>query len=261
MILSFLSSALLILTNCKDGPAGAGNAPIGFEQQSFYRTLDECRIDSTPCAAVEAAYPLAMEGPEAIREKINDTVFFHLRFSLALFATTIEEIPEDLEAIANEFFSEYRSMQTYQPDYFIPWRVATTGKVLFQSNRTISIQLENYAFAGGAHPNTQTTLLNFDRSTGEIIQMDQVISDRKQLEKIVESAFKEAHQLEGDASVRQSGFFWGESFHLPKNFAILRQGLYFYYNPYEVAAYAAGPTDFIIPYEKLENVVNEALLF
>lgn len=255
-------SAVLISTGCRNSSLDNGSGEkIAFEQQSFQRILDQCLIDSTPCAQVEATFPQAVQGPAAACQKINDTLLFQVRFGLALFSATVEDIPGDLEAIAEQFFAEYRTMKADNSGYFIPWKVATTAKVLFQSPKIVSIQLDNYAFAGGAHPNTQTTLFNFDSQTGDIVHIDELIADRGELEKIVESAFKEVHHIDMRTSVKQSGFFWGEPFHLPDNFAILEEGLYFFYNPYEVATYAAGPTDFTISYEKLEGVVIKDRIF
>lgn len=261
-ILLLILSLFSFFTGCGDmsyGRAKGGN--IVFEEQTFFRQLEGCYVDTFSCAVVEAAFPLAVEGPVQVCEKINEAILFHLRFSLAFFSATLEEIPGEFDAIAEQFFTEYRNMQSYQSDYFIPWKVATTSKVLFQSAKVISIQLDNYAFAGGAHPNTNTTILNFDAATGDQLRINDLIKDQEALEKIVEATFRQLHDVEPGSPVKRSEFFWGEPFHLPDNFAVLENGLYFFYNPYEVAAYAAGPTDFTIPYQQLEGIVEKKRIF
>ena len=55
-------------------------------------------------------------------------------------------------------------------------------------------------------------------------------------------------------------YFWGEEYMLPENFGITKEGLYFLYNPYEAAPYAAGSTEYIIPFEALKNIIQAKVL-
>jgi Protein of unknown function (DUF3298) len=48
---------------------------------------------------------------------------------------------------------------------------------------------------------------------------------------------------------------------LPKNFELQEEGIYFWYNPFEAAAYALGPTDFTISYSELGKLVKKEVLF
>ncbi|KAA3638580.1 MAG: DUF3298 domain-containing protein, partial [Bacteroidetes bacterium] len=41
------------------------------------------------------------------------------------------------------------------------------------------------------------------------------------------------------------------------NFALTEEGLYFFYNPYEVGAYVLGPTSFTIPYGEIESIMEK----
>ena len=201
------SRSFLAAAACKDLPFGGLNkGKIIFEDQSFVQQIEDCYIDSLPCAAIEAFYPLAIEGPEEVCQKINETLLTHLRLSLALFAVPAEQIPQDLGAIAKDFFDEYELMKASYSNYIIPWKVSTKGKVLFQSPKVVSIQLDNYGFAGGAHPLTQTTILNFDSSTGEILEINDLILNQQELETIVEAAFKEVHEIEPGSPVNRSEF-------------------------------------------------------
>jgi hypothetical protein len=73
----------------------------------------------------------------------------------------------------------------------------------------------------------------------------------------VEKKFREVREIESSISIADAGFFWGDSFGLPQNFALQEDGVYFYYNPYEAAAYALGATEFTIPYEELKEVIRQ----
>lgn len=252
-----------LIISCKGGLSGdlQKGGYIAFEQQNFSRRLENCTIDATPCAAVAASYPHAAAGSVEACKNINDTIDFQVRFSLALFAVTKEEVPKDLEGVAEQLFTEYKETLKNQPNYQIPWRAETKGKILFQSPKVVAVQLDNYAYSGGAHPNTHTSLFNFDNSTGQRINIDDLVTDRKELERIAESAFRKTHKIQASESIKTSGFFWGSPFRLPDNFAVLEKGLYFFYNAYEVAAYAAGSTDFTVPYQELEQILVKDRIF
>lgn len=47
--------------------------------------------------------------------------------------------------------------------------------------------------------------------------------------------------------------FEGDQFQLPLNIFYTDKGLLLYYNRYEIAAYADGPKELLIPYEELKN--------
>ncbi|MCO6476290.1 MAG: DUF3298 domain-containing protein [Phaeodactylibacter sp.] len=256
---------LAIASACRPAGNGSGDSEAGngqrapalaFEQQRFSRQSSACAQDSNYCARVEAVYPLASSGPEEVVQRVNDSLLAYLRVSLAVFAPSPEEIPESLDAIAENFLQEYEMMMAEDELSATPWVVEVEGQALYQSEKHAAIQLSTYSYAGGAHPNAFVYLLNFDARTGELLQLPEIVSDTARLREMAEAAFREARGLGPDESLADEGFFWGEGFTLPENFALTEDGLYFFYNPYEVAAYAVGPTDFTISREELSGLLK-----
>jgi hypothetical protein len=39
------------------------------------------------------------------------------------------------------------------------------------------------------------------------------------------------------------------------------EGVHFFYNPYEIAAYARGPIELTIPYEELKGIIRKEAVF
>ena len=55
----------------------------------------------------------------------------------------------------------------------------------------------------------------------------------------------------------EAGFYFeNDVFTMTPNFAITKSGLKFLYNPYEVAPYALGQQEIIIPYRDLEALIK-----
>lgn len=265
ILLLFLLSLSLFSacrTGNKDQQDAAGqeerdSTALVFEQQTFSRQLANCEQDSNRCARVEAVYPLAVAGPEQAVRRINDTLDAYLKISMAVFAPSPEEIPETLDAIADGFLEEYEVVTAEGGEEVSSWVVDVNGEVLYQSERSVSVQLSTFSYAGGAHPNSFVFLVNFDAESGEVLHLPDLVQDTAALREMAELAFREARGLGPEESLSDAGFFWGGPFALPENFALTEDGLYLVYNPYEAAAYANGPTDFTISREKLGEVLRE----
>lgn len=260
--------ALALAAGCRPGGnsngSEAGNeqpaAALAFEQQHFSRQSAGCEQDSNYCARVEAIYPLAVAGPEQAVHRINDSIMAYLKVSLAVFAPSPEDIPETLDAVAGEFIEEYElAMAEEEGEMRTPWVVEVDGEVLNRPGKLVSIQLSTYSYAGGAHPNSFVYLINFDAQSGAALKLSDVVRDTARLRELAETAFREARGLSPDESLAEAGFFWGEDFALPENFALTEEGLYLFYNPYEAAAYAAGPTEFTIGREELSGLLKDDL--
>ncbi len=250
-ILSLFAGA--ILTMSCNSQSDKGSALV-FEERVFNMQSASCQTDSTRCAEVKTTYPIAIEGNAEVIQIINDSIMFHLCQSISPFAESPEQVSLNLEEAAATFIGEYQYFISEEPEYEIGWALETNGQVLYQSPKYISIELSNYSFTGGAHPNSYTTYLNFDAKTGAKIDPVELVSDVKRLMQLAEARFKEAREMPADANLIEEGFFWDGAFVLPQNIAIVENGLQFYYNPYEVAAYVMGPTEFVVTYEEMGDI-------
>ncbi len=251
---------LIILTifalSCKNNKQSdtKQDTALVFEERIFNMESSTCATDSVRCARVFITYPVATQGDAAALSAINDSVMFYIRQTVSVFAGSPESIPATLEEAAAGFIGEYEVYQQEQTDFITPWEIETNGKVLHQSPEVVSLEIDNYSYAGGAHPNGYSILLNFDAKTGAKIDPVEKVTDVKKLTQLAEAKFREARELEADADLNEEGFFWGGPFALPANIAITDKGLYFVYNAYEAAAYALGPTDFVLTYEELKDI-------
>jgi hypothetical protein len=166
----------------------------------------------------------------------------------------------DFNAEMNSFIEGYQSFIKEFPDAFQSWFIERTGEVKLNKGNMFSIDYMEYSFTGGAHPNTFVTFKNFDLSDGEEISLDKIISKDRQneLTRIAEEEFRKLKELTSEADLGQAGFwFENNKFYLNENFLIRDSSLVFYYNNYEITAYAFGPTELEIPYSKIKNLINE----
>jgi hypothetical protein len=168
----------------------------------------------------------------------------------------------DAKASFEVFRKNYNDFKEDFPDAPGCWEVSLEGDTVMVSPKMMAYQLEHYSFTGGAHPNSFLSFHVFDRKTGEEKDMKTFVSDSLALLKIVETAFRKLENLTADADLEQAGYFLADhKFFLPANYIFTRQGVLFYYNPYEIAAYARGPIEFTIPYQELKDIVDTKKVF
>lgn len=123
----------------------------------------------------------------------------------------------------------------------------------------INYRLVEDTFMGGAHPCRLTTILRFNTQTGEFIPLDDVFST------IHQHALQDTllHKLMADNGVRtlqglqKKGFLEMSDMFVSHNFALRDDSIEFYYNEYDIAPYAYGPTTICLSYDQVKDIVNE----
>ena len=163
----------------------------------------------------------------------------------------------------NSFIEDYQEFITEFPDASQAWFVEKTGRVKLNKENIFSTDYMEYSYTGGAHPNTVVEFRNYNLHNGERITLDEIIppDHQKELNKIGETEFRKLKELTSEADLGQAGFwFENNEFYLNDNFLITDSSLVFYYNDYEITAYAFGPTELIIPYSKIATLVGDQSL-
>jgi ABC-type transport system substrate-binding protein len=134
--------------------------------------------------------------------------------------------------------------------------IEINGEQASATPTTITVIISEYSYTGGAHPNSRQTYLNFNQTTGELIQLEDFITNQELLLNLAEQQFREAYQLASDQDLSAAGLFENQLV-LPQNFAITQEGLYLFYNTYEIGPYAAGPYEVNIPWTRLEDILKK----
>ncbi len=259
-ILSFLllfSGVLSLLQSCDKKAQDKQDeaATIEFELASFEQKSASCDTDTLRCAVFSLTYPVAQGLSEAAKA-INDSIYWYVRVGTFM-ADPSTPIPDELTAIADTFIHNYENFLKESPGYEIGWEIETTGDVVYNTSKVVAIELSTYSFAGGAHSNTNVTLLNFDPKTGKKLTLNDLVTDTSKLAQLVEAKFRQVKGLAPDANLDEAGYFWGEGFKLPENFSVTAEGLYFLYNAYEAASYAEGIIEFVIKNEELNSILKK----
>ncbi|WP_353721359.1 DUF3298 domain-containing protein [Dyadobacter sp. 676] len=160
------------------------------------------------------------------------------------------------------FEKNYNDFKKQFPDAPGCWEVELHGDTVMTTPKMLFYQFDHYAFTGGAHPNSFTSYHAFDAKTGEEVEMKRFVADSVALLHLVETKFRELEKLTPEVDLEDAGYFLANhKFFIPANYVFTPEGVLFFYNPYEIAAYARGPIEFTIPYQELKGIIREDAVF
>ena len=251
--LAFIFSCKNATDDNQEKPLENDVRPISFETKYFERKGGQCEKDHVKCVVIKLTYPFVKEGIERTRNSINQYIKSMVLESII---PDPNEKIKDFETASQQLIKYYQDQVDEFPDYEMGWEVEVDGSVEIVGNYAV-ITLPTYSNLGGAHPNHHTSIVNFDLGTGEELKFMDIIEDAKAFKELAQKRFVEARISDYNLTeVDINEFFFGEGFKLPENFALKKEGIFFYYNPYEAAPYTLGTTEFTISYKDLEGIVK-----
>jgi hypothetical protein len=255
-----LTSAAWLLAALEDyrkgGTAEAATGRLRFEMREFLREYGGCPTRNEDCVSVSVRYP------EFIRERPDP--------ALQVVETSIENMllapvyegtqPGSYDELAYSFIEAYKKLQEDFPDYRHAWTLDREASVVYAGDSVLCISFTEMSFTGGAHPNSRRTFVNFEVSKGLKVALGDILVEGYEagLAAVAERRFREVRGLKKDESLKDAGFwFEGGVFGLNDNFGITGSGLVFYFNDYEIAPHAMGPTEIAIPYGEISSLIRK----
>jgi len=247
---------VILFVSCSNKDSSAENE-LKYELINFESQSEGCDgLTEENCAKIKIEFPQIVQfEDEVVKDKINNSI--KSVFSMSEYP---DQEAIDFNAEMEEFINDYESFISEFPESFQSWFIEKAGVVKLNRANIFSIDYLDYSYTGGAHANTFVAFINYNLSDGEEITLDEIISPAKQAEltKIGEEEFRKLKELTQEADLGQAGFwFENNEFYLNDNFLITDSSLVFYYNNYEITAYAFGPTELIIPYSNIKSLVDD----
>lgn len=228
-------------------------SPVIVTMQEY--AAQQC-LDDSSCARIQLSFPVLSGGDSAVIRRLNDSI--QIALYLVANADTAQPLKPALDSAAQALFDllkgDYEAGSRVG-DYTIQLESATP----WQTGRFLSIQMDGYSYTGGAHGYAFTALNTFDLKTAGSVLLDDLVSDTLALRPLLEKAFLETHRQEvPDARLEDLLLFPDEPLAFPANYCVVPEGIRVVYNPYEVAPYAVGPTDFVLTWAQLGTLADRS---
>lgn len=168
-------------------------------------------------------------------------------------------VHENFEEVMQQFLDSYDTLTKQLPDMSQSWELKKKMEVVSQNENFITLHLNIYEFAGGAHPNGFDQYFHYDLKSNQEVFLNAFLNEEgsEKLRVIAEGVFRNEFKLSKDISLDSAGFFFENGkFVLPANYVFTKDGIQFHYNDYEIRSHAEGPYDLLVPYAKFKDVAK-----
>lgn len=120
----------------------------------------------------------------------------------------------------------------------------------------ISLLFSTYGYTGGAHGNTGSTAYNYDLNRGVMLKLADLFQPNANYLKVISdyciADLKQAN-ISDDEWIRNGAGPKPENY---DSWNITPQGLQITFDAYQVASYAAGPQQIVVPYSALKSIIK-----
>lgn len=132
--------------------------------------------------------------------------------------------------------------------------------IILNENNLLTLQYNQFNYTGGAHGLDTHSFYVFNLRNGEPINIADLfnVGYEPELTKIAEQTLRANFRIPANQSLAQFGFtLQNGKFTLAKNYYVRREGVGFYYNPYEIAPYAVGSVELLLPFERIKHLIKK----
>lgn len=225
--------------------------------KTFQRTSGDCDSDTTSsCTSITLTYPhfsgtLNPTAETAVNAAILEFMVGNILYDSSSYAS--------YEDFASAFINEYEEVKSEFDEAF-GWQYDGDVAVLRNDPHLLAIRFDTYLYTGGAHGQSAIRYLNLDPETGNPITIQDFFRDsfEKSLNEIVRNAFMRQKGLESAEELEEHGFWFEDENYFTDNITLLKDSLLLYFNQYEVAPYAYGPTRVTIPIDSIQHILAPA---
>lgn len=155
-----------------------------------------------------------------------------------------------IERLQNEYEQEEMAPEIY--DHYI-------GKVEYGKDGVINYILDEDFYGGGAHPSQIRTILRFNAMTGNKIGLYEFFTDtctntlcNKLTQRLMDNLGVQTLD-----SLHSLGYLEMLDMFVTENFSLQKDSISFYYNQYDIAPYACGPSVITFSYDELEELIRK----
>jgi hypothetical protein len=205
------------------------------------------------CPEVHIEIPGALKKDrlsKAVNTAMREEIIFLLNFDDHSDAATITEA-------VTAFTKGYREISSRFHDEDTGWKARIKGEVSYEDPRMLTIKMDSYLYTGGAHGYEATRFLNFDKQKGNELQDWELFADREDFLRYAELQFRMQEKIPEGEPINSTGYmFERDTFYLPQNIGFTQDGVKLLYNEYEVASYADGPVELLLPYKEVKKYLS-----
>lgn len=181
-------------------------------------------------------------------------------------AQSVAEPLSAFNASKQGYFQEYRneieSLLEYQranPDeesWMMDYDFSKDMEIYYLSPTLLTVGFSEYSFTGGAHGNYGTGVYSYDLVNKKELRLADVFKPGYEaaVSKLLAAKARQTYRL--NANQPLSEIFFQDDIGPTENFGLTDKGIFFVYNPYEIAAYVYGQIELFVSFAEVEEWVK-----
>lgn len=239
-------------TNSENKTASTENETLKFADKNFVKSVNDCSPSDT-CVYFKVNYIEAVSGK--IKDKLNKFIIEQVLRGVSYG----DEAFPSIQAAADTFTVSYSEFRKEFPESAQYWAYEYYIKQINETPALLCLEAGNYSFMGGAHPNSYLQYINVNKETGDTVSLAGIFKPgfETELNGLIDAKYREANGLKPGDNLQDKGGLFENKITFNYNYTITKNGgVEFYYNPYEIAPYAAGNIIITFTKEKLKNIIN-----
>lgn len=243
---------LLLLSSCTGGDGTSDTQPVLTWGKGELCIENPIAPADTLCYHIEfrldtlaAGTPLA----ESLARTLSDSI---------LTATAASSVMDAIRLTADSIEHEWKTELAEQYDPESEWRETLQYYYTVEGSPTddaasdsiLSYQVTTDCYLGGAHGSYVIFYYNFDKKTGKLIGLRDVVPQEKEaavLQAMEKQLCEDWQAKDMDDLREQTGITMLADLYIPNNFLLRGDSIEFLFNQYEIAPYAAGLIGVTLP--------------
>jgi hypothetical protein len=162
---------------------------------------------------------------------------------------------QSYKGISNVFLNDYYKEKSKSENNSISSYELSVSNILgYQSEKLINLHVYFKKDSNEIDDYFGILSLLIEKETGRKIPCHKLFKDKDLVNvlEISEMAFRERYKIEYGESYNKNGFFFkNNKFELPENIFLVKEGILFIYNPYEISTLSKGNIAFEISYKEI----------
>jgi hypothetical protein len=204
---------------------------------------------NSPQAVFKVKTLVSKSGNEKLNTLINTALAKVIAGEEAPISVT--NLPQTIKVASRNVLYNYKKqdvdtadLEDMWADYSLEQHYKT--EALLNTSNLVTLATNHYYYSGGAHGNYYTVLHTFATDSLQLLQFDDIF---------LPGLEAELEALLTKKAIALDIAFQTETVPVTKNIAFTKAGLLFNYPPYEIAAYADGELEIVLPYPEVSHLL------
>ena len=237
------------------------------EQLTFDSIKVEKRVPLTqdansPAYEMNINVKYVREGSDDVRKSVNDAI------TAKIFNLHYVDISAAVDSFVNGNATSYKNdmLPLYNEDKrdidkrpIYEYAADIRTRIEDGKEGVITYFIDMYNFEGGAHGLSQLLTLNFDKTTGKTITLEDVLVPgyKVKLNALLQKALMRKADCKDINELHDKGYRFSMEMYPSSNYVLGRDGITFIYNPYEIAPYALGRIELTVRDNDMEELMKK----